>query len=95
MILITIENLHKESQRGLFDKDEYARFLGPLQEEFFAYPGIRAMLQLTRHYYGSDFAEYLDEIVASTPIHQRQSRYKKWKELVAASSKASIGGSKN
>jgi len=51
---------------------------------------------LCRHYYSSDFAEYLDEVVASTPIHQQQTTYKKWKELVAAnSSKASSGGSKN
>jgi hypothetical protein len=96
MILIATENLHYEAQQGLLDKDVYARYQGSMQEEIFAYPGIRAMWQLTRHHYGSDFAEYLDEIMASTPINQQQSRYEKWKELVAAnSSKAISGGSKN
>jgi hypothetical protein len=96
LILITIENLHHEFQQGLLDKDVYMRFQGQIQEELFAFPGIRAIWQLTRHHYGSDFAEYLDEIVASTPIHQQQSTYKKWKELVAAnSSKAISGRSKN
>ena len=96
LILTNIENLHYESQQGLLDKGVYARFLSSMQEEVFAFPGIRAIWQLTRHHYGSDFAEYLDEIVASIPIHQQRSTYKKWKELVAAnSSKAISGGSKN
>jgi len=96
VVLIGIENLHYEFQQGLVDKEVYARFQVSFQEALFAFPGTRAMWQLARHYYGSDFAEYLDEIVASTPIHQQQTSYKKWKELVAAnSSKASSGGSKN
>jgi len=53
------------------------------------------MWQLTRHWYPSDFAEFMDEIMASSPIHQ-QSIYKKWEELVAANlSKSISGGSKN
>jgi hypothetical protein len=95
-ILIQIENLHYQFQQGLIDKEVYARFQLSWQEALFAFPGTRAMWQLCRHYYSSDFAEYLDEVVASTPIHQQQTTYKKWKELVAAnSSKASSGGSKN
>jgi len=95
-ILIQIENLHYQFQQGLIDKEVYARFQLSWQEALFAFPGTRAMWQLCRHYYSSDFAEYLDEVVASTPIHQQQTTYKRWKELVAAnSSKASSGGSKN
>src|SRR5262245_21995704 len=96
VILIQIENLHYQFQQGLIDKEVYARFQISWQEALFAFPGTQAMWQLCRHYYSSDFAEYLDEVVASTPIHQQQTTYKKWKELVAAnSSKASSGGSKN
>jgi hypothetical protein len=93
-----MESLHYQFQQGLIDKGAYMRAQVSIQEELFAFPGIRAMWQLTRHYYGSEFAEFLDEIVASTPIHQRQSSYKKWKELVADNqtlSKPISGGSKN
>ena len=94
-LLTGIENLHYQLQEGLADKEVYAGFQVSLKEQVFAFPGIRAMWQLTRHSYGSDFAEFLDEIVASTPIHQPSS-YKKWKELVAANlSKPISGGSKN
>jgi hypothetical protein len=96
VILVQLENLHYQFQEGLIDKDVYARFQLSWQEAIFAFPGTRAMWQLCRHYYSSDFAEYLDEVVASTPIRQQQTTYQKWKELVAAnSSKASSGGSKN
>jgi hypothetical protein len=97
-ILIKIENVHYQFQQGLIDKGVYTRAQVSIQEEFFAFPGIRAMWQLTRHFYGSDFAEFLDELMASTPIHQQRSSYKKWKELVADNerlSKPISGESKN
>ena len=94
-LLIGVENLHYQFQHGLADKEVYAGFQVSVKELVLAVPGIRAMWQLTRHCYGSDFAEFMDEIVASTPIRQ-QSSYKKWKELVAANlSKPITGGSKN
>jgi hypothetical protein len=89
-LLISIESLHYQYRQGLIDKGVYARFQGSMQEQLFAFPGMRAMWQLSRHYYGSDFAQFLDEILASTPIHQHQSSYKKWKELVAANSSMAI-----
>jgi hypothetical protein len=97
-LFISAESLHYQYQQGLIDKEVYARLQLAMQEQLFAFPGIRAMWQLTRHYYGSDFVESLDEIVASAPIHQRQSSYKKWKELVADNerlSKPISGESKN
>jgi hypothetical protein len=97
-VLMAMESLHNQFRQGLIDKGVYARAQLSIQEQFFAFPGIRAMWQLTRHFYTSDFAEFLDEIVASTPIHQQQSSYKKWKELVADNqrlSKPISGGSKN
>jgi hypothetical protein len=97
-LLIGMESLHYQGQQGLIDKGVYARFQVTIQEQFFAFPGMRAMWQLTRHVYGSDFAEFLDETMASTPIHQQRASYKKWKELVADNqrlSKPISGGSKN
>jgi hypothetical protein len=95
-LLMVMESLHYRFQQGLIDKEVYARAQVSMQDQLFAFPGIRAMWQLTRHYHGSDFAIFLDEKVASTPIHQQRSSYKKWKELVAASSsKAISGGGKN
>jgi len=91
-MLIRLESLHYDFQQGLVDKDVYARFKGLMKEQLFAFPGMRAMWQLSRHHYGSDFAEFLDEIVASTPIHQPQSNYKKWKELVAADASKAVSG---
>ena len=41
------------------------------------------MWQLTRHCYSSDFAGFLDQVMAEAPSHEK-STYKRWKELVAS-----------
>lgn len=92
-LLIGIANHRYQFRQGLIDK-EYG-FDVLIKEGIFGFPGMRAMWQLTRHWYPSDFAEFMDEIMASSPIHQ-QSMHKKWKELVAANlSKPISEGSEN
>jgi hypothetical protein len=81
-LLMGMENQHYQFQQGLIDKEAYAGFQVVMKEQIAAFPGIRAMWQLTRHCYSADFGRFLDQIVAAAPIHQ-QSTYKKWKELVA------------
>src|SRR5262249_15969647 len=81
-LLMGLENQRYQFQQGLIDKEAYAGFTVVMKEQIIAFPGVRAMWQLTRHSYGADFGRFLYQVMAETPIHQ-ESAYKKWKELVA------------
>ena len=56
-LLMGMENQHYQFQQGLIDKQAYAGFEVVMKEQIAAFPGIRAMWQLTRHSYGADFCE--------------------------------------
>jgi len=81
-LLMGMENQHYQFQQGLIDKGAYAGFKVVINEQVAAFPGIRAMWQLTRHSYGAEFVRFLDPIMAEAPIHQQSARMK-WKELLA------------
>jgi len=81
-LLMGMENQHYQFQQGLIHKGAYGGFQVVMKEQILAFPGIRAMWQLTRHCYSADFAGFMDQIMAEASIHQ-QSTYKRWKELVA------------
>ena len=54
-----------------------------VREQIVAFPGIRAMWQLTRHSFGSDFVSFIDKLIAETSVDQK-SVHRDWSELVAA-----------
>lgn len=86
------ENQHHQYLSGLLDDDAYRGYEATIREQIAAFPGVRAMWQLVKHTYGTEFAEFLDEQIASVDEHGPGSMHKQWRKLVdasAARSKAS------
>lgn len=83
------ENQHHQYLSGLLDDDAYRGYQATIREQIAAFPGIRAMWQLVKHTYGTEFVKFLDGQIASTDEHKHGSMQKQWSALVAASSGAS------
>lgn len=78
------ENQHHQYLAGLLDDDAYRGYEATIREQIAAFPGIRAMWQLVKHTYGTEFVTFLDAQIATTSEHRPGSIQKKWLALVAA-----------
>jgi hypothetical protein len=81
--LLGMENQHDQYLQGLLDSEKYSSYQIALREQFFAFPGIRALWKMVRHSFSNDFVVFVDKNIAATPMHQ-ESVFEKWKALVAA-----------
>lgn len=82
------ENQHHQYLSGLLDDDAYRGYEATIREQIAAFPGIRAMWQLVKHTYGTEFVKFLDGQIATTDEHRQGSIQKRWRELVAGDSGA-------
>jgi len=78
------ENQHHQYLAGLLDDDAYRGYEATIREQIAAFPGIRAMWQLVKHTYGSDFVEFFDNQIASIDAHGRGSMHKQWQAILEA-----------
>lgn len=78
------ENQHYQYRTGLLDEDAYRGYEATIREQIAAFPGVRAMWQLVKHTYGTEFVNFLDMQIAKTPAHDRGSMQKRWRELLTA-----------
>lgn len=88
------ENQHHQYLSGLLDDDAYRGYEATIREQIAAFPGVRAMWQLVKHTYGTEFAKFLDRQIASTDEHSHGSMQKQWRTLIetnAAAVKATDG----
>lgn len=83
-----MENQHHQYLSGLLDDDAYRGYEATIREQIVAFPGIRAMWQLVKHTYGSEFVKFIDEQIASTDVHSKGAIQKKWRALVEANVRA-------
>ncbi len=84
------ENQHHQYLSGLLDDDAYRGYEATIREQIAAFPGIRAMWQLVKHTYGTEFVKFLDRQIASTDEHGRGSMQKQWRALIEANASASL-----
>lgn len=82
------ENQHHQYLAGLLDDDAYRGYEATIREQIAAFPGVRAMWQLVRHTYGTEFAKFLDKQIASADEHGRGSMQSQWRALVEANAGA-------
>jgi hypothetical protein len=82
-----LENQHFQYRQGLLDADTFRSYELAIREQVFAFPGIRAMWQLTRHTYSADFVAFVDQHIGATPVHQ-ESMSRKWHAAVAVQRRA-------
>ncbi len=78
------ENQHYQYRTGLLDEDAYRGYQATIREQIAAFPGVRAMWQLVKHTYGTEFVKFLDVQIAKTPAHERGSIQERWTELLRA-----------
>jgi len=82
-LFMGMEDQHYQYRHGLLDSDAYRGYEIVVREQIIAFPGIRAMWQLTRHSFGADFVSFIDKLIAETSVDQK-SVHKDWSELIAA-----------
>ncbi len=82
------ENQHHQYLSGLLDDDAYKGYEATIREQIAAFPGVRAMWQLVKHTYGTEFAKFLDKQIAGTDRHSKGSVHKQWRALVEANANA-------
>ena len=78
-----LENQHFQYRQGLLDTGQFASYEIATREQMLAFPGIRAVWKMVRHTYSKEFIDFVDQLIAATPLH-RESAFGKWKALVAA-----------
>lgn len=78
------ENQHYQYRSRLLDEDAYRGYEATIREQIAAFPGVRAMWQLVKHTYGTEFVKFLDMQIARTPAHDRGSMHERWTALLAA-----------
>lgn len=85
---IGLENQHYQYRTGLLDDDAYRGYEASIREQIAAFPGIRAMWQLVRHTYGTEFVKFLDEQIRQAPVLKHGAVHQRWRELVSAERRA-------
>ena len=76
------ENQHHQYLSGLLDADAYKGYEATIREQIADFPGVRAMWQLVKHTYGTEFVKFLDKQIGSTPAHVRGSFQGQWRALI-------------
>lgn len=64
-IFMGCENQHDQYRAGLIDTDAYTGYEATIREQIAAFPGVRAVWQLVRRTFGTDFRAFFDAQIAS------------------------------
>ncbi len=75
LILVGCKNQHCQFWNRLIEWNAYQGYTATIREQIAAFHGIRAMWRLVRHICAKDFAEFLDQQIASVPVHERASMF--------------------
>jgi len=75
-------NQYYQYRRGVLDQGGYAGYETAIREHIATFPGNRAIWQLVRHTYSTDFATFMDKQISAGPAHKQQSMFQKWKQLM-------------
>jgi hypothetical protein len=78
------ENQHHQYLSGLLDHDAYKGYEATIREQIADFPGVRAMWQLVKHTYGTEFVKFLDKQIEGTEPHARGSFQRQWRGLIQA-----------
>jgi hypothetical protein len=79
---LSSEDSFLQHKSGLLDQAAYASFVAGLRGYVTAAPGLRAAWRLTSGQFGAAYAEFMDEIVRSTPRAAAGDRLAQWKQVV-------------
>lgn len=78
------ENQHHQYLSGLLDDDAYRGYEATIREQIADFPGVRAMWQLVKHTYGTEFVKFLDKQIEGTAPHARGSFQRQWRAHIGA-----------
>ena len=82
-IFINSDDTFYQHKDGLLDEAGFAGFVAGMKESF-RYPGFRAQWKSARRNYGIEFVEFMDKLVAETPVIPPADVLAGWRADVAA-----------
>lgn len=75
LILVGCKKQHCQFRNCLIEWNAYQGYTATIREQIAAFLGFRAVWRLVRHTCAKDFAEFLDQQVASVPVDERASMF--------------------
>ena len=82
-IIINSEDTFYQHKDGLLDEASFVGFVAGMKGTM-RYPGFRAQWKSARRNHGTEFVEFMDKLVAETPVARRIDILTRWKASVAA-----------
>jgi hypothetical protein len=80
---INSEDTYYQHKDGLLDEAAFAGFVAGMEGSF-RYPGYRAQWKSARRNYGIEFVEFMDKLVAETPVIPPTDMLARWRADIAA-----------
>ena len=82
-IFVNSEDTFSEHREGLLDEASFVGFVAGMKGSFH-YPGFRAQWKSLRRNYGIEFVEFMDKLMAETPVTPRVDVLARWGAAIAA-----------
>jgi len=82
-IIINSEDTFYQHKDGMVDEASFTGFVAGMRGTF-RYPGFRALWKSARRNHGTEFVEFLDKLVAETPVAPRTDILARWTASVTA-----------
>jgi hypothetical protein len=84
-VFINHEDAFYQNQDGLLTDSAFAAVVGTLKTAL-SRPGFRVQWKQARARYGAEFTEFMDKLVAETPVEMGSSDPAEWRNALAAES---------
>ena len=82
-MIINSEDTFYQHGDGLLDEASFVSFVAGMKGTF-RYPGFRAQWKSIRRNHGSEFVEFMDKLIAETPVTPRIDILARWEASIAA-----------
>src|SRR3974377_32189 len=82
-IIINSEDTFYQHRDGLLDEASFVSFVAGMKGTFRS-PGFRAQWKSIRRNHGSEFVEFMDKLIAETPVTPRIDILARWEASIAA-----------
>jgi hypothetical protein len=82
-VFVNSEDTYYQHKEGLLDEAGFAGFVTGMKGSF-RYPGFRAQWKSARRNYGIDFVEFMDKLLAESPVIPTTDVLVRWRADIAA-----------
>ena len=82
-VFVNSEDTYYQHKEGLHDEGGFVGFVAGMKGSF-RYPGFRAQWKSARRNYGIEFVEFMDKLLAETPVIPPTDMLARWRADIAA-----------